>query len=187
MLGEKFVLTKEDLQNIYKEAAAIGAKEALRATKEMKNKETAAQEDKRFRNTKLLLKNYRALKLNAENSVFGRTQMQESAADILREMGEIYSDETIIESIKQSATRTAIIVGHIEKMLEIYQAFCEKSVNTIEKRRYNVIKDRFIIDKPLSVSAIAHKYNISKESVYIDINAAVGLLSTLIFGIDSMV
>ena len=79
-------LTHEQLQRIYEQAAAIGAKEALKVFEQERKKEYNKRADKRLRNTKLLLRNYHMLKQHAENSVFGRTQMEESALDVLESM-----------------------------------------------------------------------------------------------------
>ena len=100
-------LSKEDLQELMEKAAVAGAKAGIdRYEAELKDRQKKYR-DKRYHNTKLLLRNYRMLQINAENSVFGRSQMEESAADILDNMMNMYNDEVIVESIKTSATRTA--------------------------------------------------------------------------------
>ena len=99
-------LTPEQLKDICANAAEIGAKEALKTYEQERKKEQGKRADRRLRNTKLLLRNYHMLKEHAENSVFGRTQMEESALDILESMMNLYDNEVIIESIKRSATRT---------------------------------------------------------------------------------
>ena len=123
------VLTQGQLKDIYEKAAAIGANEALKTFRQEQKKEHSRRADRRLRNTKLLLRNYHMLKEHAENSVFGRTQMEESALDILESMMSMYDNEVIIESIKRSATRTAVIVSHIETMFGLYAAYCDKSPN----------------------------------------------------------
>ena len=35
-------------------------------------------------------------------------------------------DKVIVESIKTSAKRTAIMVQHIDKMLDVYRIYCSK-------------------------------------------------------------
>ena len=89
-------LTQEQLKNIYERAAEIGAKEALKAYDQERKKEQGKRADRRLRNTKLLLRNYHMLKEHAENSVFGRTQMEESALDILESMMNMYDNEVKI-------------------------------------------------------------------------------------------
>jgi hypothetical protein len=180
-------LTQGQLKDIYEKAAAIGAKEALKTFEQERKKEYGKRADKRLRNTKLLLRNYHMLKEHAENSVFGRTQMEESAMDILESMMSVYDNEVIIESIKRSATRTAIIVSHIETMFGLYEAYCEKSPNKeIERRRYDVVWDMYMAEQTLSVKEVAAKQNMSKENVYSDLRVATERLTSLIFGVDGL-
>ena len=180
-------LTQKQLKNIYERAAEIGAKEAVKAYEQERKKEHGKRTNKRLRNTKLLLRNYHMLKEHAENSVFGRTQMEESALDILESMMNMYDNEVIIESIKRSATRTAIIVSHIETMFGLYDAYCEKSTNQdIDRRRYNVVWDKYMAEPVLTVKDIATKNNMSKENVYSDLRVAEERLTALIFGVDGL-
>lgn len=185
---EKIVcLSSAELREIYEKAAAIGAREALRTFEQERKKEYSHRADKRLRNTKLLLRNYHMLKEHAENSVFGRTQMKESALDILESMMSIYNDEVIIQSIKNSATRTAIIVSHIEIMFGLYYSYCDRSTNReIDLRRYNVVWDMYMAEDTLSAKEIAEKQNISKDSVYSDLRVGIERLTALIFGVDGL-
>lgn len=180
-------LTPAQLKDIYEKAAAIGAKEALRTFEQERKKEYGKRADKRLRNTKLLLRNYHMLKEHAENSVFGRTQMEESALDILESMMSMYDNEVIIESIKRSATRTAVIVSHIETMFGLYAAYCDKSPNRdIEMRRYEVVWDMYMAEVTLSAKEIAEKQHMSKDNVYADLRVATERLTALIFGVDGL-
>lgn len=186
--SEKVVcLSAIELSEIYKKAAAIGAREALKIFEQERKKEYSHRVDKRLRNTKLLLRNYHMLKAHAEKSVFGRTQMEESAHDILESMMSIYNDEVIIQSIKNSATRTAIIVSHIETMFGLYYSYCDRSTNReIDLRRYNVVRDMYMAEDTLSAKEIAEKQNISKDSVYSDLRVGIERLTALIFGVDGL-
>ena len=181
------VLTQGQLKDIYEKAAAIGANEALKTYRQEQKKEYSRRADRRLRNTKLLLRNYHMLKEHAENSVFGRTQMEESALDILESMMSMYDNEVIIESIKRSATRTAVIVSHIETMFGLYAAYCDKSPNRdIEMRRYEVLWDMYMAEDTLSAKEVAEKQHVSKDTVYTDIRMATEKLTALIFGVDGL-
>ena len=181
------VLTQGQLKDIYEKAAAIGANEALKTFRQEQKKEYSRRADRRLRNTKLLLRNYHMLKEHAENSVFGRTQMEESALDILESMMSMYDNEVIIESLKRSATRTAVIVSHIETMFGLYAAYCDKSPNRdIEMRRYEVLWDMYMAEDTLSAKEVAEKQHVSKDTVYTDIRMATEKLTALIFGVDGL-
>lgn len=175
------------LKEICERAAAIGAREALKIFEQERKKEYSGRSDRRLRNTKLLLRNYHMLKEHAENSVFGRTQMEESAMDVLESMMSIYDNEVIIESIKRSATRTSIIVSHIETMFDLYRSYCEHTTTReVDMRRYEVAWDMYMAEETLSVKELAKKYNISRDSVYSDLRMATERLTALIFGVDGL-
>ena len=180
-------ITPKQMKDIYEKAAAIGAKEALKVFGQERKKEYNNRRDSRLMNTKLLLRNYHMLKEHAKNSVFGRTQMEESALDILESMMTMYSDEVIIESIKRSATRTGIIVAHIETMFGLYQSYCQNAINKdIELRRYETLWDMYMADDTLSSKEIAEKQHVSKDTVYNDLKIAIERLTALIFGVDGL-
>ncbi|MBO5032658.1 MAG: hypothetical protein MR392_11870 [Roseburia sp.] len=179
-------LSKEDLQELMEKAAVAGAKAGIdRYEAELKDRQKKYR-DKRYHNTKLLLRNYRMLQINAENSVFGRSQMEESAADILDNMMNMYNDEVIVESIKTSATRTAIIVSHVKTMIRMYQICCEQSGNEIDKRRYDIIYGLYISDPKITRKELMDKWNISSDTTYTDEKIAIERLSALIFGVDGL-
>lgn len=179
-------LTKEDLNSLCSKAAEVGAKTALEKFEQERRSQHNKAVDRRLHNTKLLLRNYRMLKENVDNSIFGRSQMEESAADILCSMMNLYDDEVIVDSIKRSATRTAIIVSHVETMLSLYKAYCDRSSNDLDRRRYEVIYDMYMAEETLKPPQIAKKQNMSKENVYADIKIAIERLSALIFGVDGL-
>lgn len=180
------VLTKEELVDLQIKAAEIGARTALEKLEEEKKKMHKEIVDKRLHNTKLLLQNYRMLKLNKNNAIYNQRQMKESAVDILSNMMSLYDDEIVINSIKRSATRTAIIISHVEMMLKLYKSYCESSKKKWEKRRYDIIYDFYISNQPKSIGQIAGQYHYSKQTIYDDISAAESALSALIFGIDGI-
>lgn len=183
---EIVVISRRDIQDMVSIAAEAGAKAAMDRIDEERRNMRKKSSDRRLRNTKLLMRNYRMLKENADNSVFGRSQMEESAADILTSMMNLYNDEVIVESIKRSASRTAIIVAHIETMLGLYEAYCEKSLNPLDARRYEIMCDMYIAEKPMTVKEIAKKQKMSKENVYSDLKIAIEMLTSLIFGVDGL-
>lgn len=80
----------------------------------------------------------------------------------------IYNDVLVVESIKNSATRTGIIVSHVRTMLEIFEVCCEKSSNELDKRRYDIIYGLYISEDKISRKELAEKWNVSNDTTYID-------------------
>lgn len=181
------VLTDEELKQIYERAAIIGAQEALKRFEQERKIENGKRADRRLRNTKLLLRNYRMLKKHAENSVFRRAKMDESAFDILESMMKSRDNDVIISSIKDSAERTAIMLSHVDAMFGLYDAYCDKAENRcIERRRYEVLWDLYMADETLSVKEVAKKHHVAMDTVYTDRRMAIERLSSLIFGVDGL-
>lgn len=179
-------LSKEELQELFEKAAVAGAKAGIDKYEEELKSYQSKSKDRRYHNTKLLLRNYRMLQVNAESSVFGRTQMKESASDILESMMNIYNDEVIVESIKTSATRTAIIISHVQTMLDMYKIFCERSNNELDERRYDVIYGLYIAEDKVTRKDLMKKWNVSSDTTYQDEKIATERLSALIFGVDGL-
>lgn len=179
-------ITAEDLQDLLEKAAAVGANAGIDKYTEEIKKSQKKRGDRRLHNTKLLLRNFRMLQEHAENSVFGRTQMEETATDILESMMNIYNDALVVESIKNSATRTAIIVSHIRTMLEVFEVCCEKSSNELDKRRYDIIYGLYISEDAMTRKELSDKWCISNDTTYVDERIALERLSALIFGVDGL-
>lgn len=179
-------INRKDLQSLLEKAADIGAKAGINRYIEELKSSKKNRGDRRLHNTKLLLRNYHMLKIHAENSVFGRTQMKESAADILEDMMNIYNDEVVVESICESATRTAIIVSHINTMLDVFRVCCDKSSNGLDSRRYDIIDGLYISDPKMTRKELAEKWNISIDTTYSDEKIAIERLSALFFGVDGL-
>lgn len=181
-------MNSEEMIFIASIAAQIGANIAMETTKKEKEKELQSRHDRRLRNTKLLLKNYRMLKEHIENSVFDLSpeETSENAIDILDMMWEKSNHDLQIKSIKRSVSRTAIIIKHIDTMLKIYEAYCAVSPYYEDKRRFKIIYMRYFDIEPMSIEDIADEECLAVRTVYKDINAATEKLSALIFGIDGI-
>lgn len=144
--------------------------------------------DKRLRNTKLLLKNFRELEAHSNNAVFELSKVQDGDMfDILDLMTKDSSDlDMQVESIKTSVGRTKLMVEHVREMLKIYQIACERSDKPEDMRRYRTIERLYIADEPWTAQQIADDEGIDISTVYKDQNEAVRRLTALIFGIDGV-
>lgn len=175
--------------------AEIGAKSAVEAVEKERKKFKQGRYDKRFRNTKLLLRNYNTLSQHCTSAVYNaaskvtegqRLYGENGADDILEALNDILEDDLQVESIMKSAARTQIIMEHVNNMLAIYKIYCERSKRQDDKRHYRVIEAVYLDPQPISPIAIATRENIDKRTVYKDIDAACETLSALIFGIDGV-
>jgi hypothetical protein len=163
-----------------------GTKSAVDYIKEEKKAQRKGRYDRRLRNTRLLLKNYRMFKLHVQGAVY-TSKGKESAIDILDGLDDYtFNDDLYIESIKRSKERTLIILDHVDEMLHYYRIICEESGKAEEMRRYRVIKATYIDEEKKSAHEIGAQEHIETRTVYKDINAAIKPISALMFGIDSL-
>lgn len=176
-------------QQIIKLAGEAGARAALETLEKERKKAQKNRHDRRLRNTKLLLRNYRMLSAHCTSAIYDARQVfEENAIDILDLMEDyLYDEEFYVESIKRSAKRTYIIMAHINEMLKLFEIFCYNSGKPEDERRFRVIHYMYISqDKQLSPKEIAKEEGIDDRTVYKDIDAACEKLSALIFGIDGL-
>lgn len=166
-------------------AAEAGAKAAMDRLDRERAKSRAERVDRRLHNTKLLLKNYRLFKKHAENAVYEVNQLDESVFDVL-ELMERNTSTDFSASIKSSAARTAMLVQHIEVMLGLYQAYCERSAKPEDMRRWRVVQALYIDEEPLTVQDLADRENVVDKTIRRDIDIICEHLSALLFGIDGI-
>ena len=173
-------------EEIIKLAAKEGAKAGIDKYKAEQLEKQKQLVDRRLRNIKLLLKNYRKLKKHSENAKY-RVEQAESEINILELMWDPNNkSETVIESIKASAVKTRIIIAHIDGMISTYRTMCENSGNETEKRRYEILYYRYIADNELTVDELAEKYYVDRRTIFYDLGIAMKKLAILIFGVDSI-
>ncbi len=148
--------------------------------------------DRRLHNTRLLLKNYRRFRAHVNEGVSSEKKPSgkrptESAISILDDLDEFsYRDGLYIESIKRSQERTAIILRHIDKMMEYYWIDCDLNGTEEATRRYKVVMASYINDPKPTPQEIAETFGIERRTIYRDINIAMKHLTALIFGIDGL-
>lgn len=175
---------------IIKMAAEAGANAALAKFETEKKRSAKEWRDKRLFNTKVLLKNYRALNKHINSAVFEQKKIdeyrQESADDILELMWQKTDSDVVINSIKESVERTKIIMEHVDTMLELYETFCMKSKKAEDRRRWRVTFAMYISPEITTAKEIAKREHIDKRTVYRDIDAAVERISALIFGVNGL-
>ncbi len=192
-------MKKEKSQtDIIRIAAEAGAKAGIDAYNKQVHKAQAERVDRRLRNTKLLLRNYRMFKRHCGSAVYelkhGKNdawyetqgdQPEEDLYDILDQINNGES-EYFVESIKKSVARTAIIVKHIDAMLGFYEIYCTKSKNPEEDRRYKVIQAHYIDEDTSTIKELADKFNVTDRTIYRDIDIACERIAALLFGIDGV-
>ncbi|MDF2804341.1 MAG: hypothetical protein K0S61_4246 [Anaerocolumna sp.] len=178
-------------QNIsHDEAVKIGVREGIKYIKEQEYYKTKKRYDRRLRNTRLLLKHYRGLKIHNKISDSSTNAIYEkNAVDVLDDIEAINDEEQYIQALSRTKIRTLIIVGHINKAMKYYQAIC-KSEGKIKERRYRIIRYMYIDPSKDEViptyEQVAEHFNVTVKTIGRDVRGAIEDLSILFFGIDGI-
>jgi hypothetical protein len=174
---------------IVKIAAEAAVNAAMTYMDQTWRKAVKSRHDKRLRNTRLLMKNYRLLKDHCENAVFDKKELMEiqgvNVVDLLDSL-DCYEREDFIESIKNSVSRTQVIIAHIDKMMGVYRILCEQSSKPEEQRRHRIIKYSYIDDPEVPPAEICKLEGIDQSTYYRDKRASFESLGALIFGVDGL-
>lgn len=162
------------------EIAKIAAEAALEFYKKEQERHNRMKRDRRLRNTKLLLRNYRKFKIHCELNVQELEKLRDPNS-----FEYLDTEDLTIESIIKNKERTAAMVKYIDQMIEIYRIISEKG-KPEDLRRFKIIHDLYISDEEVTVDELSECHKIDKRSVYRDINKACEALSSLLFGIDGV-
>lgn len=169
------------IQETAKAAAEIGAKAALDTYTKEKQKEKRMRADRRLRDTKRLMNNYREIKIHAGDAIASLHDVENEDYEFFRYLTE---DSIEVSAIVHSKAKSAIMLAHIDAMLQAYQAICYGSNRPEDMRRYRVLEARCLIEKQLPIHEIAQRENIDIRTVYKDFDAACEKMSALLFGIQ---
>lgn len=163
------VLTKNDIDLITSKVIEIHDQQ--RETVEKKEK------DRRLRNTKLLLRNYRTFK------EYAREIEKESNNDWegidTKEL--VIFGEDLAASIKQTTRRTLVMIRHIDQALLALEFICEQEKLVGDSKQFDILYARYVEGHTIAETAVA--FCINDRSVYKVIDAAVERLSVILFGV----
>lgn len=180
-------LSKEDLDELMAKAALVGATAATDILEKNYKTQEREKKDRRLHNTKLLLKNYRMLKASCANAVYEAVNASPDkiTSEMIEDIMSMRDDKVIVDSIRKSAVRTATMLVHIDKMIDIYKLYCYKS-GPREIRRFKIIKKLYISGKEIPIKELAKEFNVSRVTVYEDIKISEEQISALFFGVDGL-
>lgn len=177
----------ENINIDYEEAVKLGIREAIKYIKEQEYNKKNKMYDRRLRNTRLLLKNYRSLQFHKKMCVNIKNNINEkNALDILDDFDFEDNAEQYIQSIARTKTRTKLMLDHIDKSLKYYKNIC---IADNKERKYNIIKYIYIDESSEGVKTYeeaAEYFNLSIKTISRDTREAIEDLAILFFGIDGL-
>lgn len=165
-------------------ATKIGTEAGIKEFENQKKKFKELRSERRLRNTKLLLENYRSFKLFCNNAVCqAEVKIKENAIDILDSLEDVDSETLFIESIKKSVARTVIMVQHIVSIMDIFQTVCSKKK---KEKQYQVLYYMYIHDDHYCNEKIAELIEREERQIYNISKTSIESLSPIMFGIDAL-
>lgn len=168
----------EHVSKIAAETAVMAVMDRLKKEKEEEHK---SKNKRRLRNTKMLLRNYRAFKLHSMEISMEIDELSE-----LLDLDDLDTDTFAVESIRKSKERTLAMVKFVDQMLRVYKFICEESGKEEESRKYQSVYYLYISDNRKTAFDISECHNTDQRTVYRDVDEACKTLSALIFGVDSL-
>ncbi|MBS4198599.1 hypothetical protein KHA93_02915 [Bacillus sp. FJAT-49732] len=157
------------------------AKTTLEFWEKEKENQEKRKYDRRLRNIKLLLRNYRSFVKHTSD-----IKLDIQIIDERLELEYLDSDEFKLQSIKQSKEKTLAMIQFINKMLAVFKVMCEQSGKPEDVRRYDVIYYMYISEDKMTAEEISAMHNVAVRTIFLDIEKASKDLSVLVFGIDGV-
>lgn len=139
--------------------------------------------DKRYHNTRLLLRNYHEFK---QHCIECSTSLDE-IDDTLEawELTLARNDEDYIKSAKRTKARTQIIVDLIDKFLYAHKREAEHRNDQNKIRRTKII-DLMYISNNLTMEKLAEEFECDVTTISRQHRTAINELSVLFFGIEGL-
>lgn len=149
----------------------------LEVHEEQKEAAEKKEKDKRLRNTKLLLQNYRSFQSYAEKLEKDAVEGWEGVDN--EEL--LVFGEDIVKSIRQTAQRTLVMVKHMDQALATLAYLYSQEKHPGARRQYDILHARYIQGK--KIEEIAEEFEVDSRSVFRALKAVEERLSIILFGV----
>lgn len=175
-----------NLRDVLKIGIQIGVETALEQMHKQRMENIKCRYDRRLRNTRLLLENYHNFADFCDNAVYDKSKLR--FIDVLEDIESIMDDrdEVVLESIKRTKQRSYIMFEHINKMVDMYKVFTEKSKKLEECRKYKIIFYSYISSPIYTNEEIAKKLHIDTRTVRRDRALAIEQLNVFLWGVNGI-
>jgi DNA-binding NarL/FixJ family response regulator len=168
------------LKLVVEMAAKAATDRAIEIHKQLHLEDERLARDKRLRNTKLLLKNYREFKAYVQK-IERKVTKNEGVTESTNITDLLVYGEDIVKTIKVSTQRTILMVQYIDQSLAAFKYICENDPYRDSIRQSDVLYLRFVEGK--TIEDIAEEFRINERSVYKAIDSASERLSVILFGV----
>lgn len=182
---EKEKPKKKSKEEFLREVAEVAVAAGIDAYRKERQKHIQTVRDRRYNNTKLLLRSYRSLREYNEHTIFDIAQLgnEKGNPELLEAIG-LTGESRQVESIRERVAFTRVTMENVEIALEVYKRFCNKSPKPEIQRRWRVLEKMYISEECFTPQEVADLENISLSQVYVDINEAAKDMEKRFFGLD---
>lgn len=188
-ISEKDSKMLDIIEQLVAAGVAKGIKQGLEQAKNEEELKEKITFDIKFKNTRLLLKNYRKFVNFCEQATVSEKELESATVEeILDKLYcSAYDEVTIVQGILASKKRTEIIMTHIKKIINFYIFDADSSKNDEKRRRAHILEDLYIKGKKQpAMSVLANRYHVSERQVHRDKNIAIEEIAIFMFGIDGI-
>ena len=169
------------MSSIAQEQITAIAEVAIAKFNELQQEEKTKRLDRRLFNTRILLKNYRHLKVYCDEMKENKDLEGEEQEELISPDKEYLT----LESIKRSEARTLAMMRFIDNMISVYETDC-KHLGAEAVRRYETLLHFYINDERKTYAEIAKLHNVHERTAQRDLKEAVHAMSVLFFGTDGL-
>lgn len=160
-------LTPKQLETITKTVKREVDRDAQARAKQSK--------DYRLRNTELLLKNYRMLRIHCNRIVEDLEVYEDTVYD---------PSELNLNALMKYKAKTAKMLDYFDSIFRAYGELASRRDGM--HRRFQIVAKMYVYkDCKLSANDLAQFYNVDRSTVTRDVKKAIDELSIMLFGIDS--
>ncbi len=163
-MGKLTGVTKHQLEIISAAAISEYQKENKREKKQI--------EDNRLFNTRLVIYNYRELKIHCNTIPKQVIEFEDSIFD---------EEKLTLETLMKERAKTYAMMEYIDLMWNAYEQHA-KTRDELYQRRFNIINNLFVADSPLTVAELSERHHISVPLIYKDRNKGISNFSVFLFG-----
>lgn len=165
------------MKNLTEDQIKLITSKVIEIHAEQRESDEKKAKDKRLRNTKLLLQNYRSFQRYAER--FEKNAVKDWEGIDVEEL--LVFGEDLVKSIRQTSQRTLVMVQHIDLALETLKFLYSLEKHPGTRRQYDILYARFV--EGALIREIAEENEINNRNVYKAIDAATERLSIILFGV----
>lgn len=133
--------------------------------------------DRRLRNTKMLLQNYRRLSLHI--------QIEPGDEDLTLKYEAENGVIIRFDELNKYHAKSRALLKYLDNILAAYKIECEQG-DEVDYRRYQVIKKLYLSTSRLSLSEIAIYYEKDRSTIDRDKRQAINDISVMLYGVDAL-